>query len=208
MKKIISLAASAVVTVAVVSSPAAYAVTSSANSQLTQQITAGVLSTDFRDSTNTLVTNPVFAMSTTAASTTAQTSTGLFGTNAQRVSVDNPGGANAGWTLTLNATTPGTGAWTSGSNNYPYNGTGVTGQLTVNPAASTLTVNQGAASNVTKGAQAAFTGTTPVTLLTATAAASQIWNGYLTGISLSQVIPAGQALGSYTLNMTQTVTSS
>lgn len=198
------LIASGVVALSLVAIPVAV---HAASSQLTQQITAGVLSTSIRDASGSVVNNPAFAMSSVAASTSQQTSTGTFGDNARRITVDNPGGANNGWTLTWNATTPGTGTWNSGANNYQYNGTPAQGQLTVNPAAGTLTAVTGGSSGVTLASSASFSGTTPVTLVNAAAASADIWNGYVTGIGLSQTIPAGQALGSYTLDMTQTVTA-
>lgn len=200
-----SLALAAVVVVAL-AVPFAYA-QSSTNSQITQAITAGVINTSIRNSSNVVVASPSFAMTSIAASTSQQTATGTFGDNAQRITVDNPGGANNGWTLALNASIPGTSTWTSGANNYAYNGTAGTGQLTVNPAVSTITPVTGAITGVTKGTQATFSGSTPITIMTASAATAPIWNGYLTGVGLSQTIPAGQALGTYTINMTQTVTA-
>lgn len=208
MKKNVALSAVAIAIGAVlIGAPAAMAALT-ANSQLTQQINAGTLSTDIRDAAGAVVATPSFAMSAVSLSNSQQTSTGTFGSNTQRITVDNPGGANNGWTLALNATTPGTGTWTSGANTYAYNGTAATGQLTVNPTPSVLTAATGATTNITKGTAAAFSGTTPVTLLTAAAASDDIWNGYLTGVGLSQTIPASQQGGAYTLNMTQTVTAS
>lgn len=206
-KKSIVLGVASVIAAAVLAGPAVFAATT-ATSRLTQQITAGALSTDIRDASGAVVTNPAFAMSAVVASSSQQTSTGTFGDNARRISVDNPGGANSGWVLSLNATTPGTGAWTSGANNYAYNGTAATGQLTVNPAAGTLTANIGGNTGVTLGTSASFTGTGSVTLITAAAASADVWNGYVTGVGLSQTIPAGQTVGSYTLDMTQTVVAS
>lgn len=210
MKKSISKSVSGVVAVvafAAVVAPAAYAATT-ANSQLTQLINPGVISTDIRNASNAVVAAPTFAMNATAVSTAQQTTTGTFGTAAQRISVDNPGGANDGWTLTLNATVPGTTKWTSGANNYAYNGTAATGQLTVNPSVGTLTAVTGTSTGITLSASANFTGTTPITLASAAAGSDDIWNGYITGIGLSQAIPASQPSGTYTLDMTQTVTAS
>lgn len=178
-----------------------------ANSQLQQVINAGVLSTDIRDASDNILNNPTFAMGAVNVSTSAQTSTGTFGEAARRITVDNPGGANNGWTLTLNATTPGTGSWTGGAGSYAYNGTATTGQLTVNPAAGALTSAVGASTGITLGSQATFSGATPITLINAAAGSDDIWRGYVTGIGLSQVIPAAQAPGTYTLPMTQTVTA-
>ena len=184
----------------------AYAATT-ATSELSQTINAGTLSTDIRDTGDAVVSNPTFAMGAVNVSTSAQTATGTFGEAGKRISVDNPGGANNGWTLTLNATTPGTGKWTSGSNTYQYNGNATTGQLTVNPAAGTLTSMVGSSTGITLGSQAAFSGTSPVTLISAAAGSDDVWRGYVTGVGLSQAIPAGQAAGTYTLPMTQTVTA-
>ena len=201
-----SLAISAVAVMAL-GVPLAYAQTTT-NSQITQQINAGVLSTSIRDGAGAVVPSPSFAMSAVSASTLQQTSTGTFGSAAQRITVDNPGGASNGWTLALNATTPGTGTWTSGGNTYAYNGaTAAAGQLTVNPAVGTITPVVGAITGVTKGTQSTFTGTTPITIMQAANTAAPIWNGYLTGVGLSQTIPPAQALGTYTINMTQTVTA-
>ena len=179
-----------------------------ADSTLSQQINAGVISTDIRDASGAVLTKPTFGMTAVAASTSVQTSTGTLGANDKRITVDNPGGANSGWTLALNATTPGTSTWTSGANSYADNGTAATGQLTVNPAAGTLTATIGGSTGVTLGTSSSFTGATPITLITAAAASADIWNGYVTGIGLSQSIPAGQATGVYTIDMTQTVTAS
>jgi hypothetical protein len=179
-----------------------------ATSRLTQQITAGALSTDIRDGSGNVLANPAFTMSAATVSNEQQTVTGTFGSETQRITVDNPGGASGGWTLALNATTPGTGTWTSGANNYPYNGTAAAGRLTVNPAAGAIVSTIGASTGISLGASTSFTGTTPVTLVTATEASDDIWNGYFTGIGLTQTIPASTPAGSYTLDMTQTVTAS
>lgn len=194
------------VVVGLVGGAPAHAATS-ANSTLSQNITAGALSTDIRDGSNAIVASPTFTLSSVTASTGAQTSTGSFGSSSQRISVDNPGGANNGWTLALNATAPGTSKWTSGANNYSYNGTAAAGQLTVNPAAGTITPIIGSTTGITLGTSAAFSASTPITLATAASTSDDIWNGYLTGIGLSQTIPAGQAIGTYTLPVTQTVTA-
>lgn len=179
----------------------------SATSNLSQQITPGVLTTDFRDASNEVVANPTFTMSAVTASTgDVRTATGVYGDNTRRVSVDNPNAADGGWTLSLNATTPGTGKWTSGSNTYSYNGTtAAEGQLTVNPAAGAITATIDTASGVTKGASATFAGTGPITIVTAAADSADIWNGYVTGIGLSQTIPPSTPVGTYTIGMTQTV---
>lgn len=213
MKKLLKTAALGLSVMALVGSAGmtAYAATT-ANSTLSQVINdtpvgGGTLSTDIRDAGHATVANPTFNMGAVNKSAVAQAATGTFGTDSQRIVVDNPDAADNGWTLTLNATTPGSGQWSDGSHSYPYNGTTTTGQLTVNPAAGNLTVATGAATGVSLGAQAAFTGSAPITILSANAASDDIWGGYVTGIGLSQVIPANQEAGTYTLPMTQTVTA-
>ena len=177
-----------------------------ATSTLSQTINNGTISTDFRDASNALVSNPTFNMNATTISTSTQTVTGTLGTASQRLSVDNPGGAPNGFTLTLNATVPGTGTWTSGGNTYPYNGaSAAAGQLTVNPSAGTWTALTGSTTAITKGTSATFSGATAITLATASATLEDIWNGYVIGIGLSQTIPAGKPAGTYTISMTQTV---
>ncbi len=206
MKKVVTSFIGVSITVSAVVGVSVYAATEY-DSQLTQSITAGALSTDVRDDSGSVVASPSFGMSPVVASTGVQTSTGTFGSDTQRIAVDNPGGANGGWTLALNAKVPGTGVWTGSNGTYAYNGSSSTGQLSVNPQAGTLVATTGTTTHVTKGTAASFTGSTAITLLTAAADSEDIWSGYITGIGLSQAIPAGQAIGSYTIDMTQTVST-
>ena len=199
-----------VLAIVLVSTPAAHAVTtSSTNSQLSQQITAGTISTSIRDAGGAVVASPSFTLGSVAVSTVQQTATGTFGSNTQRITVDNPGGADNGWVLSLAATSGASATWVSGGNSYAFNGTAATGQLTINPAAGTLTpTGTNTATGITKGTSAAFASSTPITLLTAGTTAEKIWNGYITGIGVSQTIPASQPVGTYTISLTQTLTSS
>lgn len=179
-----------------------------ASSKLSQTINPGVLSTDIRNSSNVVVNNPTFSMAAKTVSFSQQTSTGTFGDNQNRIYVENPGAADNGWTLTLNVATPGTGVWSAGGGKqYKYNGTINEGRLTVNPAGGTVTPVIGAAAGITKGASTTFSGTSPVTLMSASATASKVWAGYITNTSLAQTIPAGQAAGTYVLPMVQTITA-
>ena len=180
--------------------------------RLNQTINAGVLSTDIIDAGGTPVTSPSFNMAATSIQTTCQTITGTYGSSTQRVAVNNPGGANAGWTLAITATGGASAQWVSGGNQYSYNtaaGTGCTsGQMTLNPVAATLGLDgSSTATGVTKGAQASFVnGTTnSITLMTADASSQDIWSGYLTGIGVSQKIPASTPAGTYVIDLTQTV---
>lgn len=190
--------------------PAVHAATT-ANSNLTQTINAGVLSTSVLDAGGSVVASPSFAMTAGTVSTTSQqTVTGTFGSNTQRITVDNPGASATGFTLTLAATSGASATWTSGGNTYPFNAASASlGQLTVNATPGTLTPVVGTATGISKGGSTTFSGgtNTPVSLLNAGATSDDLWNGYLTGVTLSQTIPAATPAGSYSISMTQTVTA-
>lgn len=179
---------------------------------VTQAINGGVLSADILDASRVTVASPSFAMTTTNFSFSCQTSTGTVGSTSQRLYVINPSGTTSpqSWSLSI----AGSGTWTSGANTYAYNdaaGAGCTnGQLTVNPAVGTVTADCASTACtgavITKGTSTAMTGTTPVTLLSAPVGTT-IYRGYLTGVSLSQLIPAEKVIGSYSLPMTITATA-
>ncbi|MEP6710584.1 MAG: hypothetical protein ABJA64_02610 [Candidatus Saccharibacteria bacterium] len=180
--------------------------------RLNQSITSGTLSTDIRDASYVTVGSPSFNMTAATVSNACQTITGTYGDNAQRVYVDNPGGANNGFTLAI-ASTAGSGAlWTSGGNTYDFDdaaGGGCTnGQLTLDPSVSTLGLDGSSTSTgITKGTATAFLSNSSITLLNAAAGSDDIWRGYLTGIGVSQKIPASKPAGTYVLDLTQTVTA-
>ncbi len=218
MKKL-RLGASAVLSlVALVLAPiAAYA---APNSNLTQTINPGTLTTDILDSTRTPVASPTAAMTAANFSFDCQTVTGTLGSSTQRLYVTDPSAtaSNQSWSLSIAATGGAATKWqnTGNTKNYSYNDPTVansipgcaTGQLTVNPAAATVTADcvSSACTSVVinKGTSTAMTTSTPVTLMSSPVGAT-LWRGYLTGIGLSQVIPAEQAADSYTLPMTLTV---
>ena len=193
-----------------------------------QTINAGVLSTDILDASRVSVSSPSVAMSTQSflfnCASGGSASTGTFGSNTQRIYVINPNGANNGWTLTMAATSGATALWSDGgTNTYDFNdatSSGCTdgadadskgGQLTVDPSVSTLTTDCSGCTttSVTKGSSSAFVETSQnsITLLSAALASDDVWRGYLTGVALSQAIPAEQPAASYTINMTLTATA-
>lgn len=210
----IILAASVMVTAIMLLSLTAFA---APNPDVTQQINSGTLSTDILDENRDPVAAPTAAMTAQSFNFDCQTSTGTLGTNSQRIYVSNPGDAATSWSLSMAATGGSSATWTDGSETYNYNdpsGTPVgcdNGQLTVDPSTGTVTTDcTGSAcmgATVAKGSSAAMTSATPVALMSGGANANN-WRGYLTDIGLSQVIPAGQPAGSYTINMTITVTGS
>ncbi len=183
--------------------------------RLSQSINSGTITTNIVDTNGSPVVGASFAMSATSISTICQTSTGSYGSNNQRVAVDNPGGANGGWTLAI-ALTGGAGSnWTSGGNTYKADNPAAAGctqgQLTLNPTLATIgLVGASTSTGITKGTQAAFSNgvTDSITLLNAAINSDDIWSGYLTGIGVSQTIPPQTPAGAYTIDLTQTVTAS
>lgn len=177
--------------------------------QLEQIITAGTLTTDVVDGSGNPVASPQISLPTVSASPAQQTTNATYPSGTDRVVVTNPGGANNGWNLTIAATDGPTALWqrTTAGASFDYNGTAAEGQLTIDAAAATLS---NPATGITQpGAPVAFAQGTvdSITLLSASNAAPGVWQGYLTGIGIQQTIPAGQAPGTYRINLTQTVTA-
>lgn len=198
-------------------------------SNFTQSVTAGTLVTDIRDASRVSVASPSVAFSSVAFNfsclTGGSASTGTFGTNTQRIYVDNPDAADNGWTLALAPTGGATSTWSDGaSNTYDFNdptASGCTdsadadtkaGQMTVDPSVSTLTTDCASCTTtgVTKGSSTSYNqGTTDsVTLLNAGASSDDAGRWYQTGIAGTQTIPAEQPVANYSLNMTLTATAS
>jgi len=200
------------------------------NTDLNQNINAGTLVTDIRDASRVTVASPAVAFSAATFSfdclSGGSRPSGTFGTNTERIYVDNPDGADNGWNLTLAATGGATDDWNDGGSNvYDFNDPGGApagcgdggdtdsdiGQLSVDPSVGTLNTDCGscATSNITLGSSSAYDeGTTDsVTLLSAAAASDDIGRWYLTDVDMDQTIPAEQPATSYTLNMTLTVTA-
>lgn len=177
--------------------------------QLNQPITAGTLSTDIKDSNSDPVPAPSFALSAAFLTTSCQTTTGTYGSNAQRVYADNPGVADSGWTVSIAATDGASAMWDSGSNDYDFDdsaGGGCdNGQLSLDPSIATLTIDAGTNTGVSIGPVASFDNNSSITLLSADASSDNFWRGYLTGIGISQKIPESTPAGSYSLDLTQTI---
>jgi hypothetical protein len=149
-------------------------------------------------------------------------STGTLGTNTQRLYVDNPSATSAGWNLTIAASAP-TATWTSGGNSFDFNdntSSGCTdgadtdaygGQMSMDPSVGTINpdctgcnltgLSVGSVSSFQEGV------TNQITLMSASNTSSSVWRGYLTGVSVSQTVPAQQAGGNYTIPLTLTVVS-
>lgn len=190
--------------------PGAYA-QQSADSKLTQTINAGALDTYFTNASGTTISAPSFVLASVTASTTATTTaTGNFGSDSQRITVDNPGASDSGFSLALAAEDAAIGWYASGSPSvsaYKHNGaTASAGQLSVTSAGTTGNYT-GGATGITGATTGTFTGTTPITIMAGSASSANVWRGYVHSIGLSQVIPASTPAGSYSIDLVQTVTA-
>ena len=182
-----------------------------ADTKFSQTITPGVLSVFFCSGSNyTPVSDPIFKMDTKSVQLSSQNSEGEFGNNNALLCIVNPGAADNGWTLTLNATNPGVSEWTTGDGKkYKYNDRYISrGTLTIDPSVGTLAVfSPYTRTGITMGSSARFSGSDSVTLMSASASADDFWRGQIKGIKLKQYIPPHQSPGVYMLPMTQTITA-
>lgn len=183
----------------------------------TQTINTGALTSDIYQSDDaTPVSSPSVAFAAQNYSFTCKTSTATLGDSSDKVNVTNLANSINTWNIAIAATSGPTATWTNTTQTYKFNdstGSGCTnGQLTVNPSVATLTDDCNSActandSTVSKGTSTAFVSGTTNSVTLMSDSAGTAWEGYLTGISLSQQIPALQHSGSYTLPMTITLTS-
>lgn len=201
-------------------------VRASDTTQLNQTINSGTLAADTKDANRDTVVSPSFSMGATSLSFDCQTTSGTIGSDSQRIYVNNPDVADAGWTLTVAATSGATALWQNGGStqNYDFNDTSTSGctdgadadsragRMTIDASAGTLTADCSSCSstNITKGSSANFDQgvTDSITILNAAAGSDDVGRWYLTGVNVDQTVPAEQAADSYTVNLTVTVTAS
>ena len=185
----------------------------------------GVLSVSIVDGSDAIVGAPSASFANVAIATTCQSASSTLGTSTQRIKVNNDT-TNPSWSLNLAATGGATATWQHSTlaESYDYNdgsgspagctsgldGDGKAGQLTINPSSgsSTVTAKSGCSTTgVTKGTSQSFVqgSANAITLLNASVAASNYCYWTMTGIDMSQTVPAAQPGGTYTLDMTLTV---
>lgn len=183
---------------------------------LNQTINAGSLSVDIVDDSGNTVGSPSVAFSAANYSFDNQDGTGTLGTASEKIRVYNPTSTET-WTVNL-AGSATTALWTDGGNTYDFNdGSGYSdggdtdakgGQMTINPSAGTLAGVSGCATtNVSKGASDSFIegSVNSIDLMSAAAGAATFCRWDLTGVALTQKIPASQPAGSYSISMTMTI---
>lgn len=182
-------------------------------SKLNISVGQGALTINIMDSTaggyqGTSVAAPSVAMTSTIFSFNEQTSTGTFGTATETIRVYNRTNTPT-WSASIAATSGNTATWSDGSSfvmdfNDPI---AANGQLTIDPSTGTITSDSTTTTGVTLGSAATFNqGTTDsITLYSAAAGATTYDFFNLTGVSLSQNVPAQQDVAAYTLDLTLTV---
>jgi len=182
--------------------------------------TAGDLVCEFVDSDWQSLSSLEISMdspSYNASSTT--TSSGTLGSVDSFILVANPTSTST-WTLSIAPTNGPTALWSDGGTTYvDFNddadgsdgddADSVGGQFSIDPSEAIITPYSGdyTTTGLSLGASSSFDEGTvdSVTLMTAGATANAPGYWGLTGISLSQISPAGQAIGSYSLDLTISV---
>ena len=180
---------------------------------------SGTLTTDIVDAAGDPVASPSIAMSAANFSFDHQTASGTFGVSAEKIRVENTTAAPA-WTLAIAADSGTTAFWDGAASDYDFNDPtanaedgadtdSLGGQMTINASIGTLG-GTCSATDITKGSSASFSegSTDSITLLTAGASADTSCYWDLTGVSISQTVPAEQPADNYSINITLTVTAS
>lgn len=195
----------------------AFIVTAASNTTLSQTISAGTLSVDIVDANGTTVGSPSVTFGGMSFSFSSATTTGTFGTSSEKVRLANPTGT-ATWSVTLAATSGATATWSDGgTNTMDFNDPAYSedaadtdtkgGRLAVDPSGGTIAGVSGCStSNVSLGSSSAFNEgvTNSVTLFSASASAATFCRWDLTGVGLTQSVPASQPGAVYTLGLTLT----
>ncbi|MEK7529158.1 MAG: hypothetical protein AAB592_05310 [Patescibacteria group bacterium] len=199
-------------------------VLASSASSFSQTISDGSQTVDIVDAAGVTVGSPSVSFSALSFGFTSQTATGTLGASAQRIRVYNPS-VDATWTTSVAATSGVTALWTSGGNTYDFNDSGTGGsddadadtkggRLTVDPSVGTVagvpdSTACSPSTGITKGSSASYQevaiAVSSITLLTGGGTATTYCRWDFTGISLSQVVPASQPSGTYTLSFTITI---
>jgi len=167
---------------------------------------AGSLTVNIVDAGGANVLNPSVSFSSKTFDWVSQQSIGTFGVSSQKIRINNTT-ASPTWTLAIAAAAGNTALWTSGGNTYDFNGTSVTGRLQINASAGTITPQSGCVTTgLTKGGATYFSQGTQdsITILSASASAQTGCYWDLTGITMTQDIPAIQKSGNYALNLVVT----
>ncbi|MEZ4210655.1 MAG: hypothetical protein R3B38_03035, partial [Patescibacteria group bacterium] len=183
---------------------------------------SGSLTIDIVDGAGSSVTSPGVAMNSAGFNFACHTSTGTFGTSSEKIRVDN-GTQTATWTASV-AASAATDVWDSAGTDYDFNdptssgcgdgadADGLAGQMSVDPSGGTITPEGGCTSTgVSLGSSSAFSedSVDSITIVSAggTADTGCYWD--ITGVGISQTIPAEQpAASDYNLDLVLSIVAS
>ncbi|QQS59722.1 hypothetical protein IPN35_02490 [Candidatus Peregrinibacteria bacterium] len=178
-----------------------------------------ILSTEIVDFQGALIRFPIIIFSPLTTSFHEQISTAVLGTSSQRIVVKN-NTKNQRWTLTLSASKGSSALWKDEGKIYDWNDESgkdgndqdiVGGKLSVDPTEMHILAKEGcSAKGISPGIPASFSekkGVENITIAVAGNTANSNCEWSFTNIRLSQVIPAEQSAGNYTLDMTLTITA-
>ena len=176
------------------------------------RIVGSTLSVDIVNSSGVPVSNPKVLFPSLFSSLQCQSNMGILGTPAERIRVtDNRASGN--WSLALSAAGGASAKWESGSDSYSFNNPAGTpagcqfGQLAMDFSSIGAGAKPGCTgTGLAPGAPGGFTGGTPRIIGSGTGA-DRFCYWDITGVGLEQQIPGATPPGSYTIDMTLTVTA-
>lgn len=176
------------------------------------RIVGSTLSVDIVNSSGVSVSNPKVIFPSLFNSFQCQSNMGILGTPAERIRVtDNRASGN--WSLALSAADGASAKWESGSDSYSFNNPAGTpagcqfGQLAMDFSSIGAGAKPGCTgTGLAPGAPGGFTGGTPRIIGSGTGA-DRFCYWDVTGVGLEQQIPGATPPGSYTIDMTLTVTA-
>ncbi len=201
-------------------------VVASSTSNFNQVINPGTLLVDIVDGAYASVVNPAVTFPAYTFNFACSSSVATFGTVTETIYVQNPDAADNGWVVSFAATGSPTATWTGTSGSYDFNDVTnsgcddggdtdtVAGRMTVDPSTATINVGNCAScttTGVTAGSSAAFNEGVldSVTILNASAGSNDIADFVMTGITITQTIPAEQPAGNdYEIDMTLSILAS
>ncbi|MCY4577301.1 MAG: hypothetical protein OXB96_02645, partial [Candidatus Kaiserbacteria bacterium] len=175
------------------------------------------LSASIFDTSDNVVDDPLVHFSSPARSGNTMTTAGTFGTLSEKIMVQN-GTTVSAWNLTLAAENTQALWRKDASHLFDFNdgssdgsdNDSVAGTLIIDPSSAVISASSGCDSDgLIRGSSASFVegSVDAITLISANSSADTGCSWSITGIDLSQEIPAGQQDGSYSINMVLTVTA-
>jgi|GEM_PF-1951985 len=177
-----------------------------------QTINSAAFAVDIVDENGNSVEHPTVNFGAVTFSFSEQTSHGQLGTDSQRIRANNPSDIET-WTVNLSGSSN-SATWTSSENHYHFNdasgGGYANGQMTVDPSTGAISGVAGCLTDhISKGNSESFADGSVdsidiMTASTGTATSCQ-WDFIGAADNITQKIPAGQAVGSYSLDMTVSI---